>query len=77
MGRPDYSDGFGEEGFYMHKFGARIGAYGSHVFVANNRLPISRGRNFKYRQTTRRTFPAGKGNSMGFDPPRESTVFFD
>jgi len=77
MGRPDYPDGFGEDGYYMHKFGARIGVYGKHVFVANNRLPISRGRNFKYRQTTRRTFPAGKGSSMGFDPPRESTVFFD
>lgn len=77
MGRPDYPDGFGEDGFYMHKFGARIGAYGNHVFVANNCLPISRGRNFKYRQTTRRTFPAGKGNSMGFDPPHEATVFFD
>jgi len=77
MGRPDYPDGFGEDGFYMHKFGARIGACGKHVFVANNRLPISRGRNFKYRQTTRRTFPAGKGNSMGFDPPRQSIVFFD
>jgi len=77
MGRPDYKDGFGENGFYMHKFGPRIGAYGKHVFVANNRLPISRGRNFKYRQNTRRTFPAGKGNSMGFDPPRQSIVFFD
>ena len=77
MGRPDYPDGFGEEGFYMHKFGPRIGAYGNHIFVANNRLPISRGRNFKYRQTTRRTFPSGKGNSMGFDPPRETTVLFD
>jgi len=53
MGRPDYPDGFGEDGFYMHKFGPRIGAYGNHVFVANNCLPISRGRNFKYRQTTR------------------------
>jgi len=77
MGRPDYKDGFGEDGFYTHKFGPRIGAYGRHVFVANNRLPMSRGRNFKYRQTTRRTFPAGKGNSMGFDPPRQSIVFFD
>jgi hypothetical protein len=77
MGRPDYPNGFGEDGFYMHKFGARIGAYGNHVFVANNCLPMSRGRNFKYRQTTRRTFPDGKGNSMGFDPPHETTVFFD
>ncbi|NQT85594.1 hypothetical protein HQ560_02455, partial [bacterium] len=77
MGRPDYVDGFGEDGYYMHKFGARIGAYGRHVFVANNRLPISRGRNFKYRQTTRRTFPAGKGSSMGFDPPHQAVVFFD
>lgn len=77
MGRPDYPDGFGEDGFYMHKFGPRIGAYGRDVFVANNRLPISRGHNFKYRQTTRRTFPAGKGNSMGFDPPHETTILFD
>jgi len=77
MGRPDYPDGFGEDGFYMHKFGPRIGAYGNHILIANNRLPISRGRNFRYYQTTRRTFPAGKGNSMGFDPPRVATVFFD
>jgi hypothetical protein len=76
MGRPDNRDGFGEDGYYMHKFGPRIGAYGSHVLVANNLLPMSRGRNFKYAQTTRRTWPKG-GSGMGFDPPRESVVFFD
>lgn len=76
MGRPDYKDGFGKDGYYMHKFGPRVAAYGSHVFVANNLLPQSTGRNFKYRQTTRRTFPRG-GAGMGFDPPRESIVLFD
>jgi len=77
MGRPDNRDGFGEGGYYMHKFGPRISAYGSNVLIANNVLPISRGRNFKYAQTTRRTFPSGKGGSMGFDPPRRSVVLFD
>ncbi len=76
MGRPDDVKGFGDDGFYMHKFGPRIGVYGSDVLVANNLLPLSRGRNFKYRQRTRRTWPKG-GAGMGFDPPRESTVFFD
>ncbi len=76
MGRPDYPQGFGPQGFYMHKFAARIAAYGSRVFVANNLLPPSRGRNFKYEQTTRRTFPLG-GHRAGYDPPRRSVVFFD
>ncbi|MDP6523442.1 MAG: hypothetical protein QGH15_04395 [Kiritimatiellia bacterium] len=61
----------------MHKFGPRIAVYGQRVLVANNLLPMSRGRNFKYAQTTRRTFPSGGGAGMGFDPPRKSTVFFD
>ena len=61
----------------MHKFAPRIAAYGERVLVANNLLAISQGRNFKYLQTTRRTFPAGKGNCMGFDPPRESIILFD
>ncbi len=77
MGRPDDREGFGEDGFYMHKFGARIAAYGNHVFIGDNRLPESSGRNFKYRQRTRRTFPSGGGAGMGFDPPRESVIFFD
>jgi hypothetical protein len=76
MGRPDHAEGFGVGGYYMQKFGPRIGVYGSRVFVANNRLPMSRGRNFKYEQTTRRTWPQG-GSGMGFDPPRKSVVFFD
>ncbi|MBC8374219.1 MAG: hypothetical protein H8E53_11530, partial [Planctomycetes bacterium] len=77
MGRPDNVEGFGENGYYTHKFGPRIAVYGQRVLVANNLLPMSRGRNFKYAQTTRRTFPSGKGGSMGFDPPRKSIVFFD
>jgi hypothetical protein len=77
MGRPDNVEGFGEDGYYMHKFGPRIAVYGQRVLVANNLLPMNRGRNFKYAQTTRRTFPSGKGGSMGFDPPRKSIVFFD
>jgi hypothetical protein len=77
MGRPDNTEGFGETGYYTHKFGPRIAVYGQRVLVANNLLPMSRGRNFKYAQTTRRTFPSGKGGSMGFDPPRKSIVFFD
>jgi hypothetical protein len=76
MGRPDYAEGFGVGGYSMFKFGPRIGVYGSRVFVANNLLPLSRGRNFKYQQTTRHTFPAG-GHRAGYDPPRKSTVFFD
>jgi hypothetical protein len=76
MGRPDLPEGFGEGGYYLYKFGPRIGAYGSRVFVANNLLPESRGHNFKYGQTTRRTWPKG-GSGMGFDPPRRSVVFYD
>jgi len=75
-GRPDNRSGFGPDGFYMAKFGPRIGVYGSRVFVANNIIPKSEGRNFTYRQTTRRTWPKG-GAGMGFDRPRESTVLFD
>jgi hypothetical protein len=77
MGRPDYQEGFGPGGYYMYKFGPRIGAYGSRVFIANNVLAKSRGRNFKYQQTTRRTFPSGGGSGMGFDSPRTSTILFD
>jgi len=77
MGRPDNIEGFGETGYYTHKFGPRIAVYGQRILVANNLLPMSRGRNFKYAQITRRTFPNGKGGSMGFDPPRKSIVFFD
>jgi len=76
MGRPDNTKGFGPGGFYMYKFGPRLGVYGTRVFIANNVLAASRGRNFKYAQTTRRTWPKG-GSGMGFDPPRKSVVFFD
>jgi len=76
MGRPDFRAGFGPGGYYTHKFAARIAAYGSRVLIANNRLPISRGRNFKYEQTTRYTFPAGKG-AAGFGETRKSIILFD
>jgi hypothetical protein len=78
MGRPDDKSGFGTNGYHMAKFGARIGAYGARVFVANNALPRSRGRNFKYVLPTRNTFPMGKGGrEIGIKPPRPSVVLFD
>lgn len=41
--------GAGPDGFFTYRFGARIGVYGSRVFVANNLLPKS-DKNFKYKQ---------------------------
>ncbi|RMD77887.1 MAG: hypothetical protein D6820_10860, partial [Lentisphaerae bacterium] len=76
MGRPDYPQGFGEQGYHTFKFGARICAYGSRIFIANNLLAMSRGKNFKYRQITRYTYPKG-GAGMGFGPPRSSIILFD
>ena len=60
-------NGFGPQGFHTHKFGPRIGVYGSRVLVAANVVPLSDGRNFKYRQTT-----FSQGNGL-----RESTILFD
>ena len=77
MGRPDKPDGFGEGGYYMAKFTPRIAAYGSRVLVANCLIPKSVGRNFKYRQLTRYTYPGGKGNSMAFGDESVRPVLFD
>ncbi len=77
MGRPDTPAGFGTGGYYMAKFTPRIGAYGSRVLVANNLIPKSTGRNFKYRQLTRYTYPGGKGNAMAFGDESVRPVLFD
>jgi len=63
----DFSDpGYGSDGFHTSAYCARIIAYGSRVFVANNLLPRSR-KNFKYRQKrTRPIYPKG-GNTLVFD----------
>lgn len=45
-------EGFGENGYYVYKFGARIGVYGSNVFIANNRISKP-DECFKYSQTTK------------------------
>jgi hypothetical protein len=59
----DFLDpGYGPDGFQASLHCARIVAYGSRVFVANNRLPSSK-RNFKHRQTTS-TSPVGKPPGM-------------
>lgn len=48
----DFIDnGFGEGGFFPYKFAARIGVYGSHIFVANNAL-VKPTRSFLYSQLT-------------------------
>ena len=49
MGRSDTPAGFGPAGYYMGKFAPRIGAYGLRVFIANDVIPQSAERNFKYR----------------------------
>ena len=74
-GRKEAPDGFGLEGFHMAKFAARIGAYGSRVFVANNLLPKSDG-NFLYEQTTVQTEPR-KGNDFFIGKPHRTTVMWD
>ncbi len=59
----DFSDpGYGHDGFTTQRDCARIIAYGSRVFVANNLLPESK-RNFGYRQRTR-SHPAERGGAI-------------
>ncbi len=76
MGRSDTPEGFGKNGYYMAKFTPRIGAYGSRIFVANNRIPRSAGRNFKYPQLTRYSHPHGPG-SIGLGDESVRLVLFD
>jgi hypothetical protein len=75
-GRLEAQAGFGADGFHMARYAARIQAYGSRVFIANNGLPLSAGRTFKYEQTTVRTEPA-KGNDFRILGTRQSKVLFD
>ena len=51
-GRADPKN-FGDSGYFMQKFAARIQVYGSDVFIANNLLPKST-RGFLYEQTVGR-----------------------
>jgi hypothetical protein len=63
----DYLDpGYGPDGFQASPHCARIIAYGSRVFVANNLLPRSR-HNFKYRQKTSANAKAKGDSQVLFD----------
>jgi hypothetical protein len=75
-GRLEAREGFGLDGFHMARYAARVQVYGSRVFVANNCLPMSGRRNFKYGQTTVRTEPA-RGNDFRLLDTRKSTVLSD
>ncbi len=44
-------EGYGADGFFAYKFGARVAIYASHVLVANNVMPKP-DRSFKYTQRT-------------------------
>ncbi|MBA3706322.1 MAG: hypothetical protein H0W84_10635, partial [Bacteroidetes bacterium] len=67
--------GSGPSGFYMYKFGARVGIYGSDVFIANNVLPKST-KNFKYTQLTCNT-DQNSGCTKKCLSTRNSSVLFD
>ena len=75
-GRAESKKGFGEAGFHMAKFAARIGVYGSRVLAANNVLTKTEEGNFLYRQTTVETI-AQKGNRFKIGTNRTSTVMWD
>lgn len=75
-GRRETPEGYGPDGFHMAKFAARIAAYGSRVFVANNLLAKTEEGNFLYGQTTVRTI-AGKGNSFSIGAVRTNSVMWD
>ncbi len=55
-------EGFGSNGFFMFKFGARVSVYGSNVLIANNLMPKST-MNFLYVQDT----SAHTGSAVLFD----------
>ncbi len=75
-GRAEFRGGFGEEGFHMAKFGARVAVYGSRVLVANNVLARADKGNFLYRQATVETI-ARNGNEFKIGTNRVSTVMWD
>ena len=77
-GRAESPAGFGTNGFHMAKFAARIAAYGSRVFVANNVLARSETGNFLYDQTTVRSGSGpGGGNSFVIKETRTSRIMWD
>lgn len=77
-GRAESPKGFGEEGFHMAKFAARIAAYGSRVFVANNVVARTGEGNFIYEQTTVRAGPGPEGgNSFRIYDTRASSIMWD
>jgi hypothetical protein len=68
-----YDPGYGPNGFQASPHCARIIAYGSRVFVANNLLPRSR-KNFKYKQTNSKcsgTALFDYGRTIGIDVNKE------
>ena len=75
-GRREAPAGFGDKGFHMAKFAARISVYGSRVLVANNVLAKSDG-NFLYQQPTVTTSPGRGGNDFRIGETRTSTVMWD
>lgn len=76
-GRPESPGGFGEDGFHMAKFTARIALYGDRLLIANNWLMKSDG-NFVYDQTTVRAGPGPEGgNSFRIYETRTRPVMWD
>ncbi len=75
-GRTESKGGFGEEGFHMSKFAARVAVYGSRVFVANNLLAKAETGNFLYAQSTVETI-SQKGNQFKIGTNRVSTIMWD
>ncbi len=65
---------FGQDGYWLQKFGARIQVYGSDVLIAGNHLPKSR-RGFLYRQTVGHN-PAQSNDSSRWQN-QEQTVYFN
>jgi hypothetical protein len=78
-GRWESPEGFGEDGFHMARYAARIAVYGSRVFVANNLLPDSPRRCFGYEQTTVKTGvpPNTRGRGYLYVERRRNNVLFD
>ena len=75
-GRKEAPEGFGNDGYHMAKFAARITAHGTRIFIANNALPMSKNGNFIYEQTTVQTI-AQKGNDFKIGSPRKNNVMWD
>jgi len=75
-GRRNEPAGFGEDGYHMDRFVGRLVVYGSRVFVANNRLEKTDGRNFRHPQETMRTTNVGAYGYKFLDG-RANVVLFD